>query len=101
MKYRDENGEDVDVRIFDNVKADWVELVDYLGLPDGTVSTVKAEPGWNTDTACRTVFTRWLSREGREPITWATLIQVLGVEMTGYKEFVKKIKLALDNTIDN
>ena len=94
MEYQDEWGREVEVRIIDEVKAKWIELVAALDLPNRTVANEKAKPGWTPDTACHNVLTTWLSGEGRDPHTWSTVIQALK-EIGGFKVVIGKIKLAL------
>ena len=96
MEYQNENGEHVEVHVIDEVKANWIKLVGHLHLPDITVANEMAKPGWTPDSACLNVFTTWLSGEGRQPCTWATLIKALE-EMTGYRDFVKNVRFTLDN----
>ena len=95
MEYQDNEGEDVEIRIIDEVKADWTKLVHALELPSVTVANEMAKPGWTPDTACSNVFSAWLSGSGVNPITWMTVLKALK-KLGGYKEFIKQVKLALE-----
>ena len=95
MEYQDETEEEVEVRIIDEVKANWMKLVDSLELPARTVDSEKAKPGWTPYEACRSVFITWLGGEGTGPRTWSTVLKALK-RMGGYKELIKRVKLALE-----
>lgn len=83
----------VTVCIIEEVLAYWVDLADFLDLPTVTVRNLRAEPNFTPESACRTVFERWLNGQGRGPRTWDTLVQVLG-EM-GMRSLAENIVLAL------
>ena len=94
MEYRDAEGEDVEVRIINEVQPNWTKLVHVLKLPANVVDIEKAKPAWQPYDACSNVFIMWLSGEGREPHTWRTVIRALK-EVGGYKDFIKKVERAL------
>ena len=94
MVYEDEEGKEVKVRIIEKVREDWWKLVSHLELPDMTVENERAKPYWCAYSACYSVFTRWLSGEGRKPLSWDTVIKALK-EIGGYRTFIEEIKHAL------
>ena len=65
--------------IIDGVQAHWVDLVDHLRLPRGTVEVLKAQPNFTPQKACREVFNKWLNSEGDPEVlkTWETVITVI------------------------
>ena len=95
MEYLDEEGKEVQVRIINNIMANWTQLVDALELPPVTVANEMAKHGWTPDTACSNVFTAWLSGDGADPHTWHTVLKALK-KLGGYKKFIEDVKLALD-----
>ena len=100
MEYRDEEGKEIEVRIIDQVEAKWTKLVHALELPPVTVANEMAISGWTPDSACSNVLFAWLSGEGAEPHTWATVLKALK-RVGGYREFIKQVELALAEEYGN
>ena len=94
MAYKDDEGIEVEIRVVEKVQADWWKLVSRLQLPDVTVDNEKAKAGWTPYSACHSVFTRWVSGDGRDPHSWDTVIKALK-EIGGYRTFIEEIKHAL------
>ena len=59
------------------VEGDWRKLADLLGLGE-SVDAINDTAFGKSDKACREVMVTWLKGAHRAPVTWATLLKVLG-----------------------
>lgn len=64
----------ITIRIVEEIQSDWRELSNLLRLPQRTIRDLEDEL---SDKACRGVFEKWLSGEGRGLRNWHTVIEVL------------------------
>ncbi len=94
MRFLENKAEGVKVQIIEEVQAEWEKLSDFLELPHTTVRNLKAHPNWTPDSACRSVFVKWLNGEGIAPKTWGTLIRVF--KRMGYLELAHNVTRALE-----
>ena len=65
------------VRVVEGVSADWENLALALHFRGGIIRAVR-ENERQVEHACRHILERWLlDEEGRQPVTWHTLVDVL------------------------
>ena len=65
------------VRVMENVCADWEELSLALHFHGGVIRAMERNQHFQVGAACLTILQRWLDGEGRQPVTWETLIGCL------------------------
>ncbi len=94
MQFLENKAKGVKVQIIKEVQAEWEKLSDFLKLPRSTVCNLKAHLNWTPDSACRSIFERWLNGEGIVPKTWGTLIKVF--KDMGYLTHSQDIALVLE-----
>ena len=75
LVYLERNGKTV--RFIGEVEGDWRTLADLLGLGK-RVGAINDSAFGQSDKACRIVMTTWLKGAHRTPVTWRTLLDVLG-----------------------
>ena len=76
------------------VTADWERVATRLHFPGYTIKAISRDSHHQTDQACRSMFTRWLNGEGRQPVTWGTLITAL------YEAKLASVAQELDNMVN-
>ena len=76
------------------VTADWERVATRLHFPGYTIKAVSRDSQHQSDQACRSMFTRWLNGEGRQPVTWGTLITAL------YEAKLASVAQELDNMVN-
>ena len=65
------------VRVVEEVSADWEKLALALHFRGGIIRAVR-ENERQVEHACRHILEQWsLDGEGRQPVTWGTLVEVL------------------------
>ena len=67
------------------VSTDWEKLALALHLRG---EIIRKQSHFQAETACRNILQRWLNGEGRQPVTWGTLVD--GLEDIGYGTLVTK-----------
>ena len=55
----------------------WERVATQLYFPADAIELISRDAHHRCDSTCRTMFSRWLDGEGREPRTWGTLVTVL------------------------
>ena len=75
LQYLKGNGKTV--RFMKAVEGEWRRLADLLGLGE-SVDAINETAFGKSDKACRQVMVTWLKGAHRAPVTWATLLKVLG-----------------------
>ena len=70
-------GKSKTVTIIDSVASKWDKLAIRLYFGGEDIRRIQRSSQHQSDTACRNVFIDWLGGNGREPITWETLIEAL------------------------
>ena len=65
------------VRLVENVRADWEMLSLALQFPGGVIRAVGRSQHFQVEAACLTILQKWLDGEGRQPVTWETLVECL------------------------
>ena len=90
LQYLDGNGKTV--RFIKAVEGEWTRLADLLGLGNAVESINQSAFGQNA-MACRKVLSTWLQGAHRSPVTWKTLVDVVGeMELINLK---KDLEIAL------
>ena len=64
-------------RVIKRVAANWEDVALQLHFEGYDIDAIARDANHKTESACRTMFTKWLKGEGRKPTTWKTLITVL------------------------
>ena len=66
------------VRVVEEVCADWEKLALALHFRGGVIRAVRESERPLVEPACRRILERWsVDGEGRQPVTWETLIECL------------------------
>ena len=65
------------VKVVENICAVWKKLSLALQFPGGVISAVERSQHFQVEAACLTMLQRWLDGEGRQPVTWETLVECL------------------------
>ena len=67
------------IQIISSSAARWERIALRLYFRGNTIAAIRRDTHFQVEDACRTVFNMWLGgKEGwREPITWATVVDVL------------------------
>ena len=65
------------VRVVEEVCADWEKLALALQFRGGVIRAVERSQHFQVEAACLTILQRWLDGEGRQPVTWETLMESL------------------------
>ena len=82
------------VRVVENVCADWEKLALALQFRGGVIRAVERSQHFQVEAACITILQRWLDGEGRQPMTWETLIGCL--EDIGHGTLASDLKRELE-----
>ena len=61
----------------DRVAVKWEIVATRLHFEAYDIVRLRRDSPYQSIQACRSVFTEWLEGKGRQPRTWATLIEVL------------------------
>ena len=65
------------LRILDNIASHWEEIGICLQIDEATLRMITAETRGDVMDCCGEMMRQWLQGSGRQPVTWATLIEVL------------------------
>ena len=66
------------VKVVEEVSADWEKLALALQFPSRVIQTVRESERLLVEPAWRRVLEQWsVDGEGRQPVTWETLVQCL------------------------
>ena len=65
------------VRVIARIASEWEKLALALSIEAYIMRTIKRNHGNSCEDACTDLLRRWLEGEGREPKTWATLVEAL------------------------
>ena len=65
------------IRVIKRVAVKWEDVATQLHFEGYDIDAIGRDANHKTDSACRTMFTKWLEGEGRKPTTWRTLITAL------------------------
>ena len=65
------------VRVVEEVSADWEKLALALRFRCGIIRAVRENERLLVEPACRRILERLLDEEGRQPVTWETLVECL------------------------
>ena len=68
-----------EVRIIENIAAKWEKVARHFNFdPTGyTIDLIDARHPSNPEACCTDMMKLWLRGRGRQPATWATLVEVL------------------------
>ena len=84
------------VKVVESAACKWEKLATHLYFNPSRIRSI----GWNSqfepEDACMSVFSEWLGgvQGSRQPVTWATLVEVL--EEVGLGHLSKELKSVLD-----
>ena len=65
------------VKLIKLVAARWEEVATMLHLEDCDIQRIRRDHRNDSCKACQTALKEWLEGEGRNPVTWKTLISAL------------------------
>ena len=65
------------LQLIKRITGKWERVATRLYFPVDAIEVISRDSHHRCDSACRTMFSRWLDGEGREPRTWGTLVAVL------------------------
>ena len=66
------------MKITQTVAAKWEDVALALHFEGHVLQNIRYDPHIHCiDTACREMFQKWLDGEGRQPVTWETLLDAL------------------------
>ena len=65
------------LQLIKRITGKWERVATRLHFPVDAIEVISRDSHHQCDSACRTMFSRWLDGEGREPRTWGTLVTVL------------------------
>ena len=65
------------MKIIETVAARWEEIALELHFEGHTLQNVRYNTRIQCIDACREMFQKWLDGEGRQPVTWETLMDAL------------------------
>ena len=65
------------LKLIQRVATKWEVVATRLYFEGHTIETIRKDCPQQTESACRSVLTKWLDGEGREPRSWRTLKAVL------------------------
>ena len=65
------------LQLIKRITGKWEQVATRLYFPADAIEVISRDSYHQCDSACRTMFSRWLDGEGREPRTWGTLVTVL------------------------
>ena len=82
------------VRVVENVCADWEKLSLALQFHGGVIRAVERSQHFQVGAACLTILQKWLDGEGRQPVTWETLIGCL--EGIGHSTLASDLRRELE-----
>ena len=63
------------IRVVEEVSSDWEKLALAFQFRHGVINAVRRDEHFQVEAACRTILQRWVDGEGRQPVTWETLIK--------------------------
>ena len=65
------------LQLIKRITGKWERVATRLHFPADAIEVISRDSHHQCDSSCRTMFSRWLDGEGREPRTWGTLVTVL------------------------
>ena len=65
------------VRLIQHMTAKWEQIARRLYFKGHMIETIRKDCPQQAESACQSMLTKWLNGEGRQPISWRTLITVL------------------------
>ncbi|MCG8622182.1 MAG: death domain-containing protein, partial [Proteobacteria bacterium] len=65
------------LQLIKRITGKWERVATRLYFPTDAIEVISRDSHHQCDSACHTMFSRWLDGEGREPKTWGTLVTVL------------------------
>lgn len=65
------------IKVIEEVSPYWENLALALQFRDSVIRAVERNKYFQVEAACQSILQRWLDGEGRQPATWATLIECL------------------------
>ena len=66
------------IKTINRVAAKWERVALHLHFEGYHIKIIERDCHYQSNSACRTMFTQWLEGSGRGPRTWRTLIVALG-----------------------
>lgn len=82
-----------ELRILDNIASHWEKIGMCLQIDEATLRMITVNTRGDVMDCCREMMQRWLMGSGRQPVTWATLIEVL--REAGLKTLAGDLEMAL------
>lgn len=82
------------LEVVKEVSTDWEKLALALHLRG---EIIREQSQFQAETACHNILQRWLNGEGRQPVTWGTLVD--GLEDIGYGTLAGYLTKELDHSV--
>ena len=76
------------------VSTDWEKLALAFHLRG---EIIREQSQFQVEAACHNILQRWLNGEGRQPVTWGTLVD--GLEDIGYGTLAGYLRKELDDSV--
>ena len=81
------------VKIISKTAAVWENVATRLHFEGHEITCIKRDNHFQTEDACRAMFTKWLEGKGRKPTNWDTVIKTLDEASLG--EIAQDLKQVL------
>ena len=79
------------LKLIQRIAAKWEQIARRLYFDHHVISIITKDCPLQAELACQSVLTRWLNGEGRQPISWTTLLTVLDeADLSSVAEDLKK-----------
>jgi hypothetical protein len=79
------------LKLIQSIAAKWEQIARRLYFDHHVIGIITKDCHQQAELACQSVLTRWLNGEGRQPISWTTLITVLDeADLSSVAEDLKK-----------
>ena len=65
------------VKVIESVAARWEKVAIRLKFEHQVIDRIKRDNNYQCVPSCQTMFAEWLDGNGRQPVTWQTLITAL------------------------
>ena len=79
------------LKLIQSIAAKWEQIARRLYFDHHVIDIITKDCPQQAELACQSVLTRWLNGEGRQPISWMTLITVLDeADLSSIAEDLKK-----------
>ena len=68
---------DIQIKIIDNIEAEWKKFARYLRFEEHIIRSVDKESHHSVNDCSCSIISKWLEGEGLQPANWKMLVQVL------------------------